>query len=92
MSKHTPGPFLVETSYTREFTHWVTSHSGGSAVAAIQRRPGFSDDQHAADARLFAAAPDLLAALKRITANCRNQECTIAVLANEAIAKAEGRS
>ena len=66
MSKHTPGPWAIE--------------SGGDIiqdaepcfplVAHCFDTPGFADGEAEANARLMAAAPDLLAALRQLTRFC----------------------
>ena len=97
MSKHTPGPWVVcgDRAHTR-----VVSHEG-MVICSDQDYPATITDE---DARLIAAAPDLLHALKTIVANILEyervnnlspnlgkQDCWLSVaLANEAIAKAEG--
>jgi hypothetical protein len=89
MSKHTPGPWFVE-SHGRYRVASITSTTGiyADAPPLMQTAP---------DARLIAAAPDLLDALKRIS-EFRLQDfmgpCHMAMecvaVAKSAIAKAEG--
>jgi hypothetical protein len=68
MIKHTPGPWHVETTETRDGAIEAIAVREGSAglfIAAVEPH----DMAHAdaiANARLIAAAPDLLAALERI--------------------------
>lgn len=96
MSKHTPGPWVLRAE------HWMPSVVIGESVwhaATItgRERPGERD----ANARLIAAAPDLLAALKEMLdkgegcaacgsgapgCGCRYER------ARAAISKAEGES
>ena len=64
MSGHTPGPWgYREKAGDREVrllrTHWEVGHPGGKGVAVV-----FGDDD--ANARLIAAAPDLLRACRMI--------------------------
>ena len=83
MSKHTPGPWMVDGTEIR-----------GEAQHASQRicdmAPGFSDE----DARLIAAAPDLLEALQALTKLYDTDEGCRALpeylAARAAIAKATG--
>jgi hypothetical protein len=87
MSKHTPGP-------------WTGTLRGGKAIplrAHHCEALGFSvcfvsDDRDGApeaNARLIAAAPDLLNALQHIAGSCEGRAAEVA---RAAIAKAEGNS
>lgn len=73
MSKHTPGPW-VEAGYG-DYNDYdgncrVILGEGGDIRTAIVL--GFDNDRNRANARLIAAAPDLLAALKGLSeAYCR---------------------
>jgi len=64
-SKHTPGPWTVEAYPDRASRHPLHNNryvaSPGGLVCALRDQPA-----QAADARLIAAAPELLAALRRI--------------------------
>src|SRR5688500_2102326 len=102
MGEHTPGPWFVERGtivrYDREAnpSHWrspAVCHTGmthGMGVA------GLEDE---ANARLIAAAPDLLAALREVgRLRLATSEGSLRVradrmweIARQAIAKAEGR-
>ena len=63
--KHTPGPW----HWHDLGTDWVISDSAGnSAIVAPDRKPT------PANARLIAAAPDLLAALEMLNSLCAKQE------------------
>lgn len=77
-TKHTPGPFCVE-AVTSEHLHdicldYPVEGAGNSVLIASvyddkDDRPGrISPREAAANARLFAAAPDLLAVLARVVA------------------------
>ena len=73
MSKHTPGPWLIEAQ---------NSHTG--AIATVHNTTdvwveiwsenwivtGMGPEEQSANARLIAAAPDLLEALKRLSDQC----------------------
>ena len=61
MSKHTPGPWLTEPSVR------------GFEITANDVRIGEARDE--ANARLMAAAPELLAALKRTLSNAIGHAC-----------------
>lgn len=112
MSQYTPGPWTVEMGSRQ---HWhaherlliLPQHSDdGSAapIAKLGESRGGDYDVAAANARLIAAAPDLLSALKAAAAainpsdihgislmtwNDRLKAATVTI--NAAIAKAEGR-
>ncbi len=68
-TQHTPGPWFYRRG--DEWSHDVVTHHGelpdGSTscwtVASINKR---REPEHVANARLIAAAPDLLEALKRV--------------------------
>lgn len=99
MSKHTPGPWKAED----------LNNMGGAIVTAgsreVARTWGYDMADMAANARLIAAAPEMLDALKaaqsRLCEHCpgyrddlgqigdHTDECLAAI---NAIAKAEGRS
>ena len=55
MSKHTPGPWEAKED---EYGHWGIYASGGECIAITEER----EDE--ANARLIAAAPDMLKLLK----------------------------
>lgn len=93
MTQHTPGPWKYD---------WIEKSifyddNDVQPRIAIMDGDNTSEDQNAADARLIAAAPDLLAALKAIV-GCLGPEgylsaCgkSITDQARAAIAKAEGK-
>lgn len=96
-STHTPGPWLVVgTPRDHEGDAYVAIQTPAGAFDLIA--PGVMRDRHAANARLIAAAPDLLAALRACVA-CGALErsgadanaANAAVRARAAIAKAEAR-
>ena len=62
MSKHTPGPWEIETGRPLE----VVLRADGTAVGAAYG----SDSEAEANARLIAAAPDLLDIAQRVVAEC----------------------
>lgn len=93
---HTPGPWSVQGRHQME----VSGPPGTIIICDIGRSGAPSEEIYAtgqADARLIAAAPDLLAALASITDECHEQRKTYAVsakainAARAAIAKARGK-
>lgn len=86
MSEHTPGPWRVEKF--NDTKSWSIYANGGTHSLASIR--------DAANARLIAAAPELLQALRdaRESLIARGADPVISVLReiNAAIAKTEGRS
>lgn len=100
MSKHTPGPWKCgQESVDPEW--WIVTIEGGLIVANVNAH--FCQE---ANARLIAAAPDMLAVLKQVVAQIEDyervnnlapspgrQHCWDSVArAHEIIAKAEGVS
>jgi hypothetical protein len=65
-AKHTPGPWHVNTQPTYEGGHTIASASGLVVVNSVKGY-GRTDDQNEANARLIAAAPELLTALQSLT-------------------------
>jgi hypothetical protein len=100
--KHTPGPWKASKDLKR---YWIESSTpkvlGGHAVAEVTDDDCDSDEAQA-NARLIAAAPDLLAALKQVLKHVEDPTvdrvpewcCTLCAtyrgIARDAIAKAEG--
>lgn len=85
MGKHTPGPWYREGKRIRGDYGFVIEASGELIISN-------------ADARLIAAAPSMLEALKLVSefgCDCHDEPerspCMVCV-ANEAIAKAEGKN
>ena len=107
MSKHTPGPWYAEAqrqSGTGAFLGWIIEHSSGrvgwesTAFKSTNREAAADDPVREANARLIAAAPDLLDALqacqKTLLAichpQCKDDPDSPVNLAAIAIAKATG--
>jgi hypothetical protein len=74
-SKHTPGPWEVSIgddygitaeAYPKEYSHSFKSDDLGYLLALVGNR---AEDFGKANARLIAAAPDLLAALEALSSN-----------------------
>ena len=62
-TKHTPGPWTVERDSTVDgYTVWRASSMGDLFIAQVKRQKG----EEASNARLIAAAPDLLAAAQEL--------------------------
>lgn len=83
MSAHTPGPWALGFDSTTSLgqCHLISSRVGG-----------WHDVAHVAEAnaRLIAAAPELLAALKRLLSHY-DVPCEACNFAHDVIAKAEGK-
>ena len=100
---HTPGPWWVERRVGDALQVNARHRGEGSSycVASVNHWEGDADR---ANARLIAAAPDLLAAINAMlnhyrTEGCPDPKCrlcerskTAEAAANAAVAKAEGRS
>jgi hypothetical protein len=113
MARHTPGPFTpcFETFDGDAVGFHITEHVAGSCrpIASFRQKLGamhaypLSSGEIAANGNLFAAAPELLEALKTTEGNIRSLGCAGALdqipspyrgwlkVVQEAIAKAEGR-
>ncbi|HEY4136462.1 MAG TPA: hypothetical protein VGO34_14755 [Alphaproteobacteria bacterium] len=90
VSKHTPGPWAIEHKNPFEtFVRGAPNEEGSRYVVAIVH-PGH-DNATEANARLIAAAPDLLDALKAVVA-VADRKTDVFDQARAAIAKAEGRA
>jgi hypothetical protein len=98
-AKHTPGPWATDRDPDRRFlvycndaTGSLVARTGGNGFEYVNT----SDAEQEANARLIAAAPDLLAALKALVAKYGFGDTLPAdhplVGALATIAKAEGRS
>lgn len=63
--KHTPGPWVASNaSNGRNFNHWSVCDRRMCRIAKTDQMPGGNSEEEYANARLIAAAPDLLAAVK----------------------------
>lgn len=103
MATHTPGPIhfnRITTPHGWQEYDFVTRDPGAPGTMATAR---FYGENHEADARLWAAAPDLLAALEKFDLQMERWEadldsdndtldrmCDLAVEARAALAKARG--
>lgn len=83
---HTPGPWWVDGP-----GEGIEVHATFGRTASVWGEGGCGREAWA-NARLMAAAPELLAALKRLVEYCNNHSDYDAIgEADDAIAKAEGR-
>ena len=98
MSKHTPGPWTMRESNFAFHIYGVFKKSKNAFITAAYWRNadyGASRTEAEANARLIAAAPEMLNALKYIVGcsiplTSQQEECWKAM--REAIAKAEGEA
>ncbi len=90
-TKHTPGPWALYPYPTRPYFTQV--HVNGAAIADVYASGLLKPEETTANARLIAAAPDLLAALKVLMhpdgLSLRNMPLNVNQ-ARAAIQKAEG--
>lgn len=93
MNNHTPGPWMVHT--LPDGSHHVMAEHWGASVAVTMYPDGGSKDRES-NARLIAAAPDLLKALQNLerlsiwTAHASDYDREQIKAARAAIAKATG--
>jgi hypothetical protein len=85
--KHTFGPWMVSDIPTRDRRISVANDGGAPDIAVVLSRISRTDEETAANARLIAAAPDLLAALIELRYACTDKA---EAMADAAIAKATG--
>jgi hypothetical protein len=83
--KHTFGPWMVSDIPTRDRRISVANDGGAPDIAVVLSRISRTDEETAANARLIAAAPDLLAALIELRYACTDKA---EAMADAAIAKA----
>ena len=101
---HTKGPWKVEKHSHINGELWLTvlsgawdiTHNGGKSAIADCRYSAMSDEENKANAKLIAAAPELLEALEAIAADYElfkstgnNAALTLAAKAKAAIKKAK---
>ena len=100
MSAHTPGPWKAEPNF-RSSGWFVDQPTGARRIALVNERDASIERPECeANARLIAAAPELLEALKDVhrflneepTARTLQQKMTIDAVVRAAIAKATGES
>lgn len=96
MTEHTPGPWVFEASTPSDGfeCYWVTPELLGTPLCDVR---GPQNPENEANARLIAAAPDLLAALKdfvettELTSFARINPHGVYATAKAVIAKVEGK-
>jgi len=66
VNTHTPGPWIVRDHPTQDIYIGPTNDGGAPSVAIVPRRISRTPGEHNANARLIAAAPELLEALTRL--------------------------
>lgn len=82
-TQHTPGPWQAEPAPLGT-GHSLVLNEAGQLVASCEMRY----EQGRADARLIAAAPDLLAELERVMEHARNQRGRACLLCGWAVGHA----
>ena len=94
MTKHTPGPWKT-SAMAPGIVYREADGKRDELVCTAYRR---NDDEHNANARLIASAPDLLVTLRELLADCTDTDGGllrpthyVVDRARAAIAKAEGR-
>jgi len=102
MTKHTPGPWRINHHSHIYGELWLSvldgafdiTHNGAAkpCVVACSRYSAMSDEENLANARLIAAAPELLEALKEAVQVCKSAGSLPIVWEKwkQIIAKAEG--
>ena len=75
-AKHTPGPWVVILSPADHDEFEVVTSNVSMPICQFWRK-GYGVEAHAANARLIAAAPDLLEALMTVIANAPEPYCAI---------------
>lgn len=98
-TKHTPGPWSSDHEYEETWDTQTNIYVGvkNILIAQVCETDGnISNEEFEANARLIAAAPDLLEALKRIEFMCAAppdfSDATMQEIARAAIAKATGQT
>ena len=97
-TKHTPGPWDIHESEGRIEIHPADDIDGLRVIADLVFGDTLSADECRANARLIAAAPDLLEALKQILPMAEKAYCQLGAIgwkeieyARQSINRAEGR-
>lgn len=92
---HTPGPWTRTRGeqFRHDHSRGVRGPDGTYVAAALDFNRSDRDEECEANARLIAAAPDLLSALKNLLQVCEDERESDDMLQDSraAIAKAEGR-
>jgi len=91
-TKHTPGPWRMQHRHPNSANGAKILGPGDAVIARMSYAADKPMPQKHADARLIAAAPELLEALKQLEVEFGLQETYGLRLARAAIAKATGES
>ena len=96
--KHTPGPWCFHGQHSE--IHSAIDENGNQVIADMNSDNDFTREVNAANARLIASAPDLLAALDALVQRCVSLDrsathegmlnCEAMAHARTAIARARG--
>ena len=95
-TKHTPGPWKVQLlseahrGYSSWQTYAVRSEPANVCLAVIGDIDRYESERIPANARLIAAAPDLLEIARRTAEYFADTDAPLGIAARAAIAKAEG--
>jgi hypothetical protein len=89
--KHTPGPWITDTSHSHEWegiTIWnEPSDPDGIWTTVIAHVVPDQHEEHEANAKLIAAAPDLLAACKKMLNLLESEPATYIYRAHKEMVK-----
>ena len=89
-AQHTPGPWEIFPAYTNanRFPVGVNHQDGSATIFAEVNGKGGKDEQNIANARLIAAAPELLAVCQALTGPNWPDIVAVIMQAHAAVAKA----
>jgi hypothetical protein len=88
--QHTPGPWTADVVRFNSYTLRIIK-AGTDWIAHVHTQSTESDiPRDVSNARLIAAAPELLEALEGYISDCTNDECERCIKARSVIAKARG--
>ena len=91
-AQHTPGPWQVNYEDSTQVCDADGKNRGCARIAHCRAAPGYTVAERRANARLIAAAPDMLAALVMLTGKygITFQDAALRSFAVDAIRKATG--
>jgi len=88
--QHTPGPWTTDVVRSTNYTLRIIK-AGTDWIAHVHTQSTESDiPRDVSNARLIAAAPELLEALEGYISDCTNDECERCIKSRAAIAKVRG--
>ena len=88
--QHTPGPWTADVVRFNSYTLRIIK-AGTDWIAHVHTQSTESDiPRDVSNARLIAAAPELLEALEGYISDCTNDECERCIKARSVIAKVRG--